>query len=372
MPRKINFPPIPGTEDEQWDELAAEFGMKKEEIKKIVFPSWMFDKGFINKWGVRKMLLNKGYKQIIQPEEDDPEKTYNEWLKEHPFTKKWHETCPYFQEGNPHYEKPRKAEIINKQEKINIEDMDYPKPTRKEIEINKEHGRAGAYYSTGEDRFEETMKDPRDIYITENNRNLEREVVEEGLKKYKEKLKTEPWTLVDDQVPVGTQVNGVEVIKPQTDFNDTDQDYGCDEKQNLTLGEHILKEYAKDKKREEIKRDMSKYIMNDQEEEKIKNMLNLKEAKKDNDAVVPGDFDGICHDLMALHARKNKDYGNAADASYREFGLVSYIIRLNDKMNRLKSLTKPGVEQEVKGESIEDTLMDLAAYAIMAIESLRN
>ena len=117
---------------------------------------------------------------------------------------------------------------------------------------------------------------------------------------------------------------------------------------------------------------MSKYIMNDQEEEKIKNMLHLKETKKDNDAVFPGDFDGICRDLMALHARKNKDYGNAADASYREFGLVSYVIRLNDKMNRLKSLTKPGVEQEVKGESIEDTLMDLAAYAIMAIESLRS
>ena len=88
MPRKIDFPPIPGTEDEQWDELAAEFGMKKDEIKKIIVPSWMFDKGFINKWDVRKILINKGYKQIIQPEEDDPEKTYNEWLEERPFTKK--------------------------------------------------------------------------------------------------------------------------------------------------------------------------------------------------------------------------------------------------------------------------------------------
>lgn len=243
------------------------------------------------------------------------------------------------------------------------------KLTRKEMAINAMNGRA-CYYSDGEDRFEDHMidieerkKDLRDVYIAENNHNPQRQ---------EERLKTSPWTLVDDQVPVGTQVNGVEVIKPQTEFNDTDPDYNCDEKQNLTLGEHILKEYAKDKKREEIKRDMSKYIMNDQEEEKIKNMLHLKETKKDNDAVVHGDFDGICRDLMALHARKNKDYGNAADDSYKEFGLVSYIIRLNDKMNRLKSLTKPGVEQEVKNESIEDTLMDLAAYAIMAIESLRH
>ncbi len=90
------------------------------------------------------------------------------------------------------------------------------------------------------------------------------------------------------------------------------------------------------------------------------------------EGVIPGDFDGICRDLMALHARKNKDYGNAAHESYKEFGLNSYVIRLNDKMSRLKSLTKPGAEQEVKSESIEDTLMDLAAYAIMAIESLRS
>lgn len=87
---------------------------------------------------------------------------------------------------------------------------------------------------------------------------------------------------------------------------------------------------------------------------------------------IPADFNGICRDLMSLHARKNKDYGNAAHESYKEFGLISYVIRLNDKMKRLKSLTKPGAEQEVKDESIEDTLMDLAAYAIMAIESLRN
>lgn len=96
------------------------------------------------------------------------------------------------------------------------------------------------------------------------------------------------------------------------------------------------------------------------------------ECKVVEGCAIPGDFDGICRDLMALHARKNKDYGNAAHESYKEFGLISYVIRLNDKMKRLKSLTKPGVEQEVKNESIEDTLMDLAAYAIMAIESLRS
>ena len=87
---------------------------------------------------------------------------------------------------------------------------------------------------------------------------------------------------------------------------------------------------------------------------------------------VPGWFDGIVDEMKALHAKKNSDYGNAAHESFREFGIISYVIRLNDKMNRLKSLTKPGVEQKVTDEKIEDTLMDLAAYAIMAIESLRT
>ena len=254
--------------------------------------------------------------------------------------------------------------------------MDNLKPTRKEIEINRQNGRAGAYYSTGEDRFEEAMEDPR-RYIAENNRNPLREDLEKRLKRYEERILAErgnvrPGELIDGQIPIGHNYNGIEVVKPQTDFNDFVPDCDCEEKENLSLGEHILKEYAKDRKREEVKRDMSKCILNVREEDEIKDILHLKEKTVEESTEAPGDFDRICQDLMALHARKNKDYGNAADASYREFGLVSYVIRLNDKMNRLKSLTKPGVEQEVKGESIEDTLMDLAAYAIMAIESLRS
>ena len=39
---------------------------------------------------------------------------------------------------------------------------------------------------------------------------------------------------------------------------------------------------------------------------------------------------------------------------------------LGDKLARFKSLTKSGV-QEVKDESIRDTLIDLANYAIMTV-----
>lgn len=142
----------------------------------------------------------------------------------------------------------------------------------------------------------------------------------------------------------------------------------------------VLKAYAEDRKREEIKREMERGLLSEKEEQEIKDILHINDVEKKEEYVapecnikwVPGDFDGICRDLMALHAKKNNDYGNAAHESYKEFGFVSYVIRLNDKMKRLKSLTKPGVEREIKSESIEDTLMDLAAYAIMAIESLRS
>ena len=81
-------------------------------------------------------------------------------------------------------------------------------------------------------------------------------------------------------------------------------------------------------------------------------------------------FEDIAKELVELHRRKNNDYGDAAHQSYKEFGITSYVIRLNDKLNRLKALTKPGTTMKVQDESIIDTLKDLAAYAIMAIESL--
>ena len=111
--------------------------------------------------------------------------------------------------------------------------------------------------------------------------------------------------------------------------------------------------------------------MNDNEGSSTQDNLEKNEKPEKTEATAVS-FDTICEEIVMLHRKKNKDYDNAADNSYKEFGLVSYVIRLNDKLNRLKSLAKPGVTAEVKDESIEDTLMDLASYAIMAIESLRN
>ena len=106
--------------------------------------------------------------------------------------------------------------------------------------------------------------------------------------------------------------------------------------------------------------------------ELLQNIKKLKEKGKAQEPTSAWDFSNIAKAICELHKRKNADYGDAAYESYKDFGLVSYVIRLGDKYRRLKTLTSPGTEQMIKSESIEDTLMDLAAYSIMAIEALHK
>lgn len=65
---------------------------------------------------------------------------------------------------------------------------------------------------------------------------------------------------------------------------------------------------------------------------------------------------------------KNADYGNSFGEQYEEHGLLSAVIRLDDKMRRLKQLLKQ--DAQVKGESIRDTVLDLSNYAIMTVMEL--
>lgn len=73
----------------------------------------------------------------------------------------------------------------------------------------------------------------------------------------------------------------------------------------------------------------------------------------------------ICEDLTALYERKNHDYGDSFARTYREFGLTMACIRLDDKLQRLKTLSKSTAQ--VGDETIDDTLIDLANYAIMTL-----
>jgi hypothetical protein len=73
----------------------------------------------------------------------------------------------------------------------------------------------------------------------------------------------------------------------------------------------------------------------------------------------------ICEELNEIYINKNHDYGDSFGETFRKLGIVSAVTRITDKTNRLQSLCKK--EQKVNDESIRDTLMDLANYAIMTI-----
>lgn len=76
-------------------------------------------------------------------------------------------------------------------------------------------------------------------------------------------------------------------------------------------------------------------------------------------------FRNITTDLIKTYMAKNQDYDNSFEQSLDEFGLIASVVRVGDKMNRIKSLiNKPA---QVKEESIRDTLFDMANYAIMTI-----
>ena len=78
-----------------------------------------------------------------------------------------------------------------------------------------------------------------------------------------------------------------------------------------------------------------------------------------------GEFRDITNSMIQTYQAKNQDYGNSFEKSLYKFGLVASIIRLSDKMNRIESLSQK--KARVKDESIEDTLLDLANYAIMTV-----
>lgn len=77
----------------------------------------------------------------------------------------------------------------------------------------------------------------------------------------------------------------------------------------------------------------------------------------------------ICKKLNSVYKAKNHDYGNSFGDTYKKLGIISAVTRLSDKMNRLMSLAVLH-DTQVKDEKIEDTLLDMANYAIMTLIEL--
>ena len=77
-------------------------------------------------------------------------------------------------------------------------------------------------------------------------------------------------------------------------------------------------------------------------------------------------FEDITKSMSSIFRKKNHDYGNSFEQSLNEEGLAASRIRMGDKWNRFKQLSK-GAQAQVNDESLRDTLIDMANYAIMTV-----
>jgi hypothetical protein len=82
-------------------------------------------------------------------------------------------------------------------------------------------------------------------------------------------------------------------------------------------------------------------------------------------------FRKIAEEIGNLYEAKNKCYNNSFGDTYKKLGIISAVTRISDKYNRLCTLAKnPDVDN--LGESLEDTLKDMAAYSIMTLMEMEG
>lgn len=78
------------------------------------------------------------------------------------------------------------------------------------------------------------------------------------------------------------------------------------------------------------------------------------------------EFSEIAESLCHIYEAKNKAYGDSFGSTFEKLGIISAVTRISDKYNRLCNLaTNPDIDN--LGESIEDTLKDMASYCVMTL-----
>jgi hypothetical protein len=75
----------------------------------------------------------------------------------------------------------------------------------------------------------------------------------------------------------------------------------------------------------------------------------------------------ILDELNVLMVRKNQDYGPYNIAHAPGGAMNGLLVRMHDKMERLKHLHYNRASDTPNYESVEDTLKDLANYAIIGL-----
>lgn len=80
----------------------------------------------------------------------------------------------------------------------------------------------------------------------------------------------------------------------------------------------------------------------------------------------------ITTQMTSVYKDKNEDYGDSFHKSHEKHGAIAALVRMDDKFQRVENLLLHSGKIKVQDEAIEDTLLDLANYAVMLIVELRR
>jgi hypothetical protein len=81
------------------------------------------------------------------------------------------------------------------------------------------------------------------------------------------------------------------------------------------------------------------------------------------------EFATLTEKMKEITARKNNDYATDADPfrNFRTFEELGILVRMSDKFSRLRTAIQDKREFKVDDETIEDTCLDLANYALLLL-----
>lgn len=96
------------------------------------------------------------------------------------------------------------------------------------------------------------------------------------------------------------------------------------------------------------------------------------EKREEENLHFAGILGEILDDLFITIDSKNQDYGDSFAKLYRKFGLQYSLIRQLEKTDRLENLIMGQGEAKVNDESVEDTIRDIAGYAILTLVTMQK
>lgn len=190
---------------------------------------------------------------------------------------------------------------------------------------------------------------------------------QELIETYKRRLESREKTEATDRVDYCLCIVYREIIKNLENLDDIPEGYGV-------LSEEWVDEHKCRDKSIMLLTEPPKYV----EFIKVSDLQNLlipsnPQSKKSE--ITTGKqsnhsrFNAILNEMADLYAKKNSDYGDSFGDNFNKYGLISAVVRMSDKLNRIENFIYTDYQVD---EKLKDTLIDLANYSIMTILELEK